>query len=86
MTYCNMYNGNPHFGFDGFDVFLDPDVGQRNIDCDPERSGFDVLVIRDWNAGQQYFRVKRNQDRLETAWPAEVEAYFQRMLAIVRGK
>ena len=46
-TYCNMYNNNPHLGGLGFDVFLNPADGQKNIGCDPELGGFDTIVISD---------------------------------------
>ncbi len=59
LTWCNMYNLNPHLQLPGFDAFLNPDVGQRNINCDPERSGFDELVIRFRVDGWEYLRVKR---------------------------
>jgi len=42
-----MYNHNPHLGGLGFDVFLDPADGQKNINCDPAVGGFDTLVIAD---------------------------------------
>ena len=47
QTYCNRYNHNPHYSFgEGFEVYLNPDVGQRNINCDPARSDFDEIVIQ----------------------------------------
>lgn len=46
QTYCNRYNHNPHLGHADFHVYLEPDVGQRNIDCDPELSGFDTIVFQ----------------------------------------
>lgn len=43
--YCNMYNENPHYAYDGFDAYLNPEVGQRNINCDPDVSDFNEIVI-----------------------------------------
>jgi hypothetical protein len=63
QTYCNMYNHNPHYRFDTFDVYLNPDIGQGNINCDPARSGFDELVIRDQNSEPQYYHVKEDRER-----------------------
>jgi hypothetical protein len=56
-TYCSMYNNNPHRSFEGFDLYLNPETGQANINCDPEISGFNILVIRDWDAEPQYYRI-----------------------------
>ena len=56
-TYCSMYNDNPHFSLEGFDVYLNPEIGQSNINCDPEISKFNVLVIRDWDAEPQYYHM-----------------------------
>lgn len=81
MTYCNMYNCNPHFAFEGFEAFLNPDVGQRNINCDPKLSGFDELVIYDWNSEPQYFRVKLRGEAL--ICDDGVESYFARMLKVI---
>ena len=43
--YCSMYNGNPHYAFEGFDTYLNPETGQQNINCDPAVSDFNELVI-----------------------------------------
>ena len=46
LTYCNRYNHNPHFQFREIDIYLNPDTGQQNINCDPRLSGFNEMVIR----------------------------------------
>jgi hypothetical protein len=46
QTYCNMYNNNPHLALDEFEVYLNPSIGQANINCDPNLSDFNDLVIR----------------------------------------
>lgn len=56
-TYCNKYNQNPHYAFDEFDVYLNPDIGQRNINCDPEISDFNELVIHDSDSDPQYYTI-----------------------------
>jgi hypothetical protein len=56
-TYSSMYNDNPHFAFSDMDVYLNPEGGQRNINCDPALSDFDEIVIRTRNMG--YYYVKR---------------------------
>ena len=94
LTYGNKYNHNPHFSFAGFDVFLDPEVGQANINCDPGRSGFDELVIRTTAHGAtRYYGVKlvaNPAGGFELNVPAkdrgELEQYFETMRSrIERG-
>jgi hypothetical protein len=41
-----MYNDNPHYSFTDFDVFLNPDTGQANINCDKQKSDFNHMVFR----------------------------------------
>ena len=55
QTYCNMYNNNPHFAYSYFNVYLNPEIGQANINCDPEISDFNEIVIRDQNSDPQYY-------------------------------
>ena len=56
-TFCNMYNDNPHYSFEGFEAYLNPEIGQLNINCDPELSDFNEIVIRDQNSDPQYFHI-----------------------------
>jgi len=83
QTWCNMYNDNPHYAFDGFDAYLIPDVGQKNINCDPALSGFDEIVIKDGRTDQIYFRVKLSARRpalqIKRADRASVAGYFVQM-------
>jgi len=55
--YCNMYNDNPHYSFSGFETYLNPEIGQLNINCDPELSDFNEIIIRDQNSDPQYFHL-----------------------------
>jgi hypothetical protein len=57
-TYSNMYNDNPHYSFDGFESYLNPDIGQFNPDCDTSKSDFNEIVIRDQNAIPQYYYIR----------------------------
>lgn len=56
-TYCNMYNENPHYSYDSFNVYLNPEIGQANINCDPGISDFNEIVIRDQDSSPQYFHL-----------------------------
>lgn len=85
QIYCNMYSNNPHLGFEGFDVFLNPDVGQRNINCDLARSDFNEMVIRDWRTQKIYFLVKLDLATETLSFEPEdavaIEGYFRVMLS-----
>jgi hypothetical protein len=62
--YSNMYNNNPNYSFSGFETYLNPEIGQLNINCDPEISDFNKIVIRDQSSDPQYFHllIVRNGD------------------------
>ncbi len=55
--YCSMYNNNPHFYFGTFHAYLNPDTGQKNINCDLSLSDFNELVIHDPDSEIQYLNV-----------------------------
>jgi hypothetical protein len=55
--YSNMYNNNPHYTFYGFESYLNPEIGQANINCDTNKSDFNEIVIRDMNANPQYYYI-----------------------------
>ena len=57
-TYSSMYGNNPHYSFDGFESYLNPDIGQLNADCDTSKSDFNEIVIRDQNADTQYYYIR----------------------------
>ncbi len=87
QTYCDMYNDNPHYGFKDFDVFLDPDTGQGNINCDKQKSDFNYMVFRTETSG--YFDLRLNASKpserhveiLHGAKEAEVAPLFSSALA-----
>jgi hypothetical protein len=60
-TYCQMYNNNPHAALGGVDIYLHPDTGQQNINCDPKLSGFNHVVIR--TQKMTYYRIALDQAR-----------------------
>lgn len=80
LTWCNRFNDNPHYRFANFDAFLNPDLGQRNINCDPALSGFDNLTIRVDDGACEYFDVNRKADRV-TCEPPRAAHYVGRILA-----
>ena len=58
-TYCNMFNNNPHVALGNMDIYLNPDTGQQNINCDLKLSGFNHMVIRT-REPWEYYRVQLN--------------------------
>ena len=98
-TYCNMYNNNPHYEFEEFHVYLHPDIGQLNINCDPEKSDFDDIVVRTSNPVYRSCHIKlagNQKDRLQIRWPYvqmssetlknRAEGYFYKMLTEMDGQ
>ncbi len=84
-TYGNMYNDNPHYRFEGFDAYLNPEGGQKNINCDPRLSDFDEIVIYDMHAEPRYRSARhtifegRSVLVVKPA-AASIDIYFTRML------
>ncbi len=81
QTYCNMYNHNPHLAGLGFDVFLDPADGQKNINCDPELGEFDTIVISD-PRGNGNVSVRLDAGKLQVK-PKEKELFEYYFAALI---
>ena len=81
QTYCNMYNNNPFFPVGRYSFYLDPDPGgphnhpQYNGNCDPEKSEFHTLVIRNMDWGiDQYRRIRFKEEHniyVVVTWPVD---------------
>jgi hypothetical protein len=59
QTYCQKYNNNPHWAFNGFNAYLNP-PDQRNIRCEIGKSDFPWLVFQTTMPHQKirYWHVK----------------------------
>jgi len=57
QTYCERYLNNPHYSFEGFETYLNPETVRANIHSDPDSSDFNLLVIHDQNTEQQYYDI-----------------------------
>lgn len=71
MTYRNFDNNNPHYQFENFDVFLGSEIGQKNINNNPEISDFNQLTIFDANSNVRYYElilVKKGDLKKEKYW------------------
>lgn len=55
--YRNIDSNNPHYKFEDFDVFLAADIGQKNINNDPDISDFNDLTIRTMNFSIRYYKL-----------------------------
>lgn len=91
QTFGNMYSHNPHYAFGGVDAFLLPDVGQRNVACDPALSDFDGIVLRTNRVeGPAYDEVRfdraRGQIVVVSGDPERAKAHLARMRAVVTGR
>jgi hypothetical protein len=89
-TYCNMYNNNPHYELaPSVQVYLNPSIGQKNINCDPSISTFNEIVVRDLNSQQQYYIVSLAANGKNLKWnPARKEAfvYFEQLRKLAQKK
>jgi hypothetical protein len=97
QTYCQMYNGNPYFGFKGMNAYLNPDTHQANINCDRSKSDFNSLVLQE-HKPIEYWDVllKTNQNVLvvHKSWSKiapdvlvkTVEDRFQQLLKEIESK
>ena len=74
-TYCNMYNNNPAYHTRGYRFYLNPDSGQENADCDPTKSGFHSLTIRQIDGGRHQYRTVEFLGRhfvdITANWPTD---------------
>lgn len=72
-TYSNAFSNNPAYHSDSFRFYLDPDSGQENSTCDPEKSDFHILTIRRAAGGSNQYRTVEFLDRYDiyitSTWP-----------------
>ncbi len=74
QTYCNMYNNNPFYSTKNYSFHLNPDTGQQNIDCQPDKSDFNDLTIHFSGDNDQYRNVRFTDKFVVTinvSWPEE---------------
>ncbi|GAA3778353.1 hypothetical protein GCM10022423_37730 [Flavobacterium ginsengiterrae] len=53
-TYRNFDNQNPYYNFESFEAYLGADIGQQNINNDPNLSDFNELTLKDQN---NYYKI-----------------------------
>ncbi|MCF6361170.1 MAG: hypothetical protein L3J29_10475 [Cyclobacteriaceae bacterium] len=56
--YRNYDNNNPHYDFKNFQVYLNAEIGQKNLYNDPEISDFNEITIHNGNADIQYYTLR----------------------------
>ena len=56
-TYRNFDNNNPHFDLDFYEIYLASDVGQKNINNNPQYSDFNELVVQSKTESIASFRL-----------------------------
>jgi hypothetical protein len=47
QTYRNYDNQNPHYILNGVDLYLNAEIGQKNINNNPELSDFNEITVND---------------------------------------
>ena len=92
QMYCNMFNNNPHVALGNMDIYLNPDTGQQNINCDLKLTGFNHIVIRT-REPWKYYRVQLNLKATgpdliiqEGTNPEELSKRFQEALSDLNDK
>lgn len=99
-TYCNMYGSNPAYHTKGYRLYLNPDTGQENINCDPQKSEFHNLTIRRSDDGKNQYRNVEFLDKhyvyITVNWPSDdldvqeirkfVEEAMKEILAEIKKK
>lgn len=58
-TYRNFDNNNPYYDFKKFEVYLASDIGQKNINNDPELSDFNTMTLKNDNQYYEIIAVKK---------------------------
>jgi hypothetical protein len=99
MTYCAMYNNNPHAELGDVHLFLNPDTGQKNVNCDPKKSDFNHMVLRtddprryhhvelkDGREDALIFRYGTDPETLHGTDPETVRKLFKAVLANIEKK
>lgn len=79
-TYCSLYNNNPAYHTKNFSFYLNPDSGQKNINCETDKSDFHSLTIRNPNKRNQYRRVEFLHKRyvyVTVPWPTKDLTVFE---------
>lgn len=57
QTYRAFDINNPHYSFEGFEAYLNAEIGQKNTTNDPTISDFNEITIRDIKANPQYYTI-----------------------------
>lgn len=74
-TYGNVYNNNPAYHTKQYDFYLNPDTGQKNINCDANKSDFNTLTIRSRSRGKDQYRTVEFIDQytvyITASWPTD---------------
>jgi len=97
----NAFNNNPHYRFSEFDLCLNPENGQENINCDPNLSDFNQMVfsISEPSSGNSHYYItvpSAEKDLLclqrhyvqitDDVLKASTEEYFQKMLTEIEDR
>jgi hypothetical protein len=75
-----MYNNNPAYHTKKFAFYMNPDTGQKNINCEIDKSDFQTLVIRRSENKNQYCDLNFQDEfniYISISWPTEDLAITQ---------
>jgi hypothetical protein len=88
MTYCQMYNNNPHYALEDFHIYLNPVSQWINFwgklwghDLSCSVSDYNEIVIQDWNSPHIYYDIALAYEEVYLKNPYEVapKEYYEQL-------
>ena len=58
LTYRTFDSNNPHYSFEGFECYLNSEIGQENMNNDPLISDFNQITIQDLGKIFNYYNIQ----------------------------
>jgi hypothetical protein len=76
LTYCQMYNNNPHYSLEDFHIYLNPisqwiNTGEDYLSYSV--SDYDNITIQDWNSPHRYYKITLLNEKVYIWNPDEFE-------------
>ena len=67
QTYCNMYNNNPHYKLEEFDIFLNPinqSINWSEKKLSNKISDYNKIVIQNFQENVIYYRLTLSENKI----------------------
>ncbi|UJR20375.1 hypothetical protein I4U23_023507 [Adineta vaga] len=77
---------NPHVVFDTYHVYLNLSIGPLNINCDPNLSAFNTIVLHNYSSSPQHYRIKVDEKEQMLSFDhPNGHKYFEQLYSFVNG-